>query len=483
MSNLGSFWTEVFSNDGEIYDYVRGINSMNDQTFLDAADAIATVSRFEIPVFRTKLWSRMVVAVSELVLTNRIFYELGEDFDLGGDSTLTLGKQKQSNVWLVDLPANIATIANIVDRPISPTVVLTYGVDFGVDVETGKIAFYKDPTTLGLQSTVKDVNGVPTQALTFWLFNSREDLKYIYKQFGFVVSMYASQSSEHFKTLVNAVFDNLLRSSNSMSFRIALASLCGIQVVQRPVEIVELINTEHDRLQIITDYAVYDFNPNATASVSVGDEVHAGDVLVDSIQFYENENAVNAPITSLALDPELFNLGLKGNLLFSNQSLSTTYTTDNSGFAIVEFPIGGSSTDVDKFWTNANTVGKATGNSVAQAIRLDSNSGQPNSNQIPSTINPMQFLINNVLKANLTLIVLKVSELSFISGFGSLVLLRRFVPPHVALFICNEISAEIDYNEVPDDSSYQMLAISHDVLADTYSYTIGETVDLIQIKE
>lgn len=483
LSNLGSFWTEVFSNDNETLDYVRGTNSMNDQTLLDAANAIATVSRFEIPIFRHRYWNRIVIANSQLVLTNKVFYSLGEAGLALGDDELVLGKQKTADVWLVDLPANVSVIANIVDRPVSPTVVLTKGIDFDVDLTTRQIVFYKDPSTLGFAISSIDVDGSPEPGVTFWLFNSEEDLKYVYNQFGFVVSLYAQQSTENYKALINAAFDNLIRSSNILSLRTALASLCGMRTVQRQTETVELINVEHGRLQIITDYDVYDFEPNAQPSVAVGDVVHAGDIMVDSIQFYENEEAANAPITALALDPELFNLSLSGNIIFSNQTLDTTYSTDSSGFAILQFPIGGEAADITKFWNNATVVGKATGNSVAQAVRLDSNTGQPNANQVPSTINPMQFLINHVLKANLTLVVLKVSEVSFISGFGSLVLLRRFIPPHVALFLCNEINAEIDYNEAIVEPGNQMLAIVNSVLSDNYSYGISETVDLIRIGE
>ena len=479
LANLGSFWTEVFTNDNEILDHIQSEIDANDQTLLDAANAIAAVSRFEIPVFRHRNWNKMVIATSELAVSNRVFYKLGDDISLG--DPIELGQTRDIPVWIIKAPTNTVQITNIVDRPVSPTVVLSKGVDFVL--ENGNIIFFKNPAELGFTVTAKDVNGTPQQAVTLWLFNSKEDLKYIYNQFGFVVSLYAKQSTEHYKNLINAAFDNLIKSSNSMALRIALSSLVGIKVVQRQTETVQVINKNQGRLQIITDYDVYDFKLESTPIVAVGDVVHAGDIMVDSVQFYENANAVNAPITSLALDPEMFNMNLNGNLIFPNRSLNTTYSQDSSGFVSLRFPLGGNADDIETFWTYADTQGKATGKSVAQSVRLDSNSGQPAVNQVPSTINPMQFLIDKALQANITLIVIKVSELEFISGFGALVLLRRFIPPHVALFLCNEINAEIDYNEAVTEPGQQMLGVMNSVLSDTYSYTISETVDLIRIND
>lgn len=434
LGNLGSFWSRSVGDSGPVRSTLNATLSQFDQIVLDAAEAVAVVSRFEVPIYKTELWKKVEVKVSEITRYENQFKYSGE---VSYNGQIVYGQSKEIGGYKVSLasvetvPGELRLIGGVVNRPVAPTVSLEPG-DYSVS--NGYITFTQDPTTLGFtnSSVFNPTTGEDEPTLIFWLYNSSADFNRVYNHFGYVVGLYSAQSSENYKTLVNAVFDSLIKGSNLESFKTAAACIFGVQVVGTDGEVVKTITTDPVTLELVinTDKSTYHMPVGSTASVEVDDIVYAGDSLINQFKVVEGDDL-------LTFDPDGFGVELydpkySGPIVFENIEVPLlTVSTDTK--VRVEFSLGGEPSDIRLFWENVRTQEDASGVSLANRLSLDKITGEPLPNQLPESVNPAKLVIRRILRDNLVILKADQEVRSTITNTEFIPRLRDLLHPHTML--------------------------------------------------
>jgi len=467
IAQIGSFWLNFYEGP-ELKAGASASLNIAEQKYIDALNIVASVSRFEIPVFRQNLWSVLNVAEIDLNNDSRDPIRFGE-FNFGD---IVWDQFREAFVWRVPLPDNGANVQNLINSPVDPDVILTNGVDF--TVQDGFIVFQKNPFDYGftVDYVINTDTGAQERFLKIWAYNGAEDLQYVYQHFGWAVRLFSSESTENYKTVVNAFWDNLIKGSNTLSLRETLAAVTNVPSAKTTGETVVDIYTEYEQLVILTDQNVYHYPEGSTSIVGIGDRLIRGDYLVDTIEIFEDSSSIDvADLQGIAVS----GLYSSGPLVFGNKDEPLTVWVDDDGHVVAEFPVGGAPEDVISFWENVYLNGKSTGLSVAQSLRLLPGEGEPALNILPDTVNPLQYLREHILSASTVIIKVDFNLVSF-EPFLELMNLRVIIPAHVGLVYSLELSAEDTYNEIIDDSNARADYVV-DEPTDTYnSAGIIETV-------
>jgi len=445
IGTLGSFWSDIFAQQTTLQGYVGAELDQNEQTLLDVYGAIAALSRFDIDVFRKERWRKLVINVEDLIVYSTDTYKFQEtDAEVSFNGINSFDQTKATGSYRIPVAKNIETIARITDRPVDPTVEWVEGVDFVFDRTNSEIVTTKNPVDYGFSVINVSEGSQDAQYVKVWLYDLQVDLQDVYTNFGYVVGLYASSSSQSYKDVVNAVFDVLIKGSNTLSLRIALCALFDVPVVRSDKETVTSIAYTTNNTIVYTDVDTYLFNKNETPIVEVGDVVYAGDSLVGSIQFFEGSTLNDAPIPALSLSARWFASAVKSGLSFPNLELATTYTEHDDGFVEVRFPVNGTADDVEAFWSTILVNSRASGYSVANTLRTNPGDGQPLENQVQSTVNPMQYILDNLLKNNLMIVDVNIPNSQLIGNASKLIILRKILPAHVAAIVNMTIDQDSD---------------------------------------
>jgi len=166
-------------------------------------------------------------------------------------------------------------------------------------------------------------------------------------------------------------------------------------------------------------------------------------------------------LTALALDSGYLSACFYGDLVFENATVPLEVITDHpTRYTYVRFKLGGVPADVDQFFDEIH----ARGIEAARAPKpicagiprrqgtlahlLDSRvqpDNEPTAATLPGTINPLQFLVENVLRNNVFVVRILVSALGQNSiGLYNIRHLRQLLPPQTGMIIVFELSAGTD---------------------------------------
>lgn len=458
LNAVGSFWAQIFADSFRLRREFDAAGEVFLQTQMDFLEAVAAVSRFEVPVFHRKRWHLIVLKRSDLLEERRVL-AYGEGAVYGPQPTdgrvFTYGEPAFLR-FIYDIAGeNLADVnAFVTNRLMDPSVVLTKGIEFDIDRDTGTVRFDQDPFDNELfahRPVYGENNEVVDEEIALWFFMGDFDFEYVYDHFGYALQVARGQSSEFYKAFINAYWNMFTRTATIRDVRSLLFAVMGIPSVIENVETVEFIETTSGKLQIITDQHVYKFQPSATAVVSVGDVVEVGDELVDAVRIIElsSENRDTATVPALSLGEDFLSGGFFSQLVFENRTVTLDYQgIDGDGKAIVQFEVGGFPGDVDLFWELVHERGKDMGATLAELLDLRDPpvpAIQPQPQNLPPTVNPMEFVIDNLLKNNLFIIRLKLADADpEAAGMEFFRVLRAAIMPHTTFIVFVETPAQLD---------------------------------------
>ena len=388
-------------------------------------------------------------------------------------------EQEYRNYYRVPVDSTLADISFITDQPLDPSVSLEQGIDFVVNQDDNVLEFRQDPESLGLPIVAgrDEDDTTDVKNLEFWGNHADYDRRLLFRHFGFVVKAYTEFQTEEYRNLINAMWDTLLAGPNELSFREALGAMTGVETIQSDGEIVQYITEGLGKKQVITDKRAYTYDDAMTVSVSAGDVLNEGDIPVDAIQIFEGQDLDDisslTDVDGVRLEPWATSLNIQDAINFPNTSVATTYNVDSDGFTDVRFPIGGNASDTALFWSHVVTESKASGNSIAEQVNTNPLTGDfvPES-QVPTTINPAQFLIDTALKSNFIIVVLRTEQLEFLGNIVVLNFIRTLLPPHVNILFFTSGNAGYE-NFVMGDS-----AVVDTEVAGLISEPSTDTIDL-----
>ena len=468
LKAIGSFWSRVFTEVPRLTNEFTANGEVFRQTTDDFLEAVDTVSRFKTPPFHRRRLFLLELKQSKLVESSK-FLQYGGDAVYGpqaDDGKIFLYGEPAFSRFIFDIDNIIEdeVLADnffIMNRLIDPSLVLTKGIDFEVNHREKTIQFDEDPfdSTLWGRRTIYGANNeVEDEELRMWLFMGDFDKNYVFDHFGYVLQMAQALSSEFYKDLVNSYWNTFTETPTIRNIRDMIGALAGVPTIRTETETVEFIEETAGKLQIVTDVDVYKFQPTATSLVAVGDVVTEGTELVDTVEIIElsgsNRDITGCP--ALPLGREFISGGYFSQLIFENRETTLDYLgIDSDGKAVVEFAVGGFPGDVDLFWERALAQGKADGATLAELLdtrtnpptdpSLPASITQPGPEHLPSVVNPMEFMIDNVLKNNMFIIKLKPADTDPKAvGLDFFHLLRAAIPPHTTFIVIVETPDQLD---------------------------------------
>lgn len=438
---LGSFWAATYESARFVERYAFGRARLEQQSEQNLNEALAAVSRLQVPVYHTDQWYQLVFRESAVNSYEATALRYGSEAVYGpqidGDGrTYAYGDRVASAIYRVAAPAGFRGGAAIANRLSEPSVYWQPGLDWTYD--NGYISLRTNPFQHE-DIPIRDVyegDQVVDREVSLWVFNAQIDLQHIWTHFGHVISL-DLPSSLQYRDLVNSLWDGLVEGGHRLAATQALAAITDVPIVRQDLETVVEIARDARSLLVITDKEVYRFRPEATAIVAVGDQVRLGQQLVDAVQFFElNRGQVPADLAALTLGRNFLTPGFFDGLTFCNREVPLVVDTSDV-FTKVSFELGGWPGDVDKFWDDMHTRGVAAGQTLAHLLDTRTNKvGEPGVLNLPATINPLRFLIENIFRYHLFVVQMRPT----LFGPQALPLaaaqqLRRIVPPHTGYIL------------------------------------------------
>ena len=434
---LGTHWNNVYRGQGVTESFLFARAQEEVQSYLDLVETVDSISRQSVPVFHRDNW--YLLELKESDLNNAPFeYEAdGKAYDDG----VQYGQQEGSQWSTWTLPTDFAVAHLITNRILSPSVTYSQGLDFFI--ENGEIKFNVNPfsdTRIPKREVYKSAV-VTDRTIGLWVYRGEFDLAHIATHFGFIIDVIAA-SSEAYRDFVNAILDAFAQGTAAKHIDLALSALTGISVVIEAQEVVEHVLVELDQLTIITDLNVYRFQPTATPIVSVDDTVYAGDRLTDGFEVIEfRDGTIPASLKAVHMGDGFIGAGFLDGIGFTNKTVPLEVTSDANGITRVEFEVGGFPNDVEAFWDTVHARGIA-GTTLARLLDVRGTTAvtEPTAASLPATVNPLEFLAENLLRFHTCIIRVNVQETAGGFGFDNARLLRRIVPPWTALILLFELS-------------------------------------------
>jgi hypothetical protein len=435
IAAIGSFWGNVYDGRDFVVDLLQGRAAVVRQAFADLQETASSLSRHTIPVFHKKDWQRLTIVASQVnnSVINPLLYDAGAAYDSGLQYNGALSRSD----FAFACPSPLRNCHTIFDAPSTATVSLSLNIDFILDTVNGVVAFRNNPFTDPRFSPQTVFDGASSdQTLDLWLFSGDYETNQLYLQYGSVLGVQLP-SSDAYKQLLNAVFDAMVQGTAMQQIQSFMSAITGIPLAAG-TEVVQLVTQDASGRLVITDQNVYRFGFSATPLVTVGQTVTQGQALTDGLQIYElNQGKIPAGLQSLAVGSGVLAEGYYQDLVFQNMTVPTVVTTDANGFTELQFQIGGFPGDVTAFWDSVHAAGLAAGQTLADLLDTRPvKDGQPTAIALPTTINPLQFLISNVLRSNAFVVMFTPSSgNSNAIGFDNLRLLHKILPPQTIMFV------------------------------------------------
>jgi len=516
LATLGSFWSQTYGGRNQIDSIVHAKGQIENQTVQDLLEAVQSLSRYSVPIFHCDNWYPL------RLLQSRCNDEIAASAKYDGTLTYNAGHRydqplRVANTYTWAAPSNLHDARLIFNRFTAPSLTWTNGIDF--DISDGCITFYANPfddNRVARQPVYSDGILVDEEAV-LWIFRGDLDWDYVYEQFAYVLGI-KLQSSANYKQLVNAIFDALVGGTTRRQMELGLSAITGIPLVIEPTEIVEHIINDGTHLLVITDAHVYRFVRTVTVSVAVGDVVYAGDSLVDALNIHEfTYGAVPTDLPALAIGKGMLATCYYSDLIFENRDVPLEVIESSEapfGYTYVRFAVGGFPLDVQQFFDTIHERGVAaaerplddcdtTTDSILvpgdedlpdQRIRcgtlahlLDQRVekiGEPTAASLPSTINPLQFVVANILRNNATLVRIRMSGMSPDGlGLQALRFLRTIVPPHTAVLVLVDIDTITDKID-PEELTAAQLATFNQIGAMYIEFeNVADPADPVTVPE
>lgn len=446
LALLGSFWAGTYEGQDQVLSFSGSRGRIAQQTERDLLELIASVGRMDIQVFHKDNWYLHKILKSERndAQTSLLKYD-DPDVTAVYDSSFQYDVPRNRILSAYPLPSNLKQVFLVMNRITSPSASLTHGVDFILDETSNALIFREDPfdNPKFARRIIFEDGAANDEELALWLFMGDFDLERVFEQFAYVIGL-RLESSESYRDLMNAIFDALVGGTARAQLSLAVQAMTGIPLVQDAQETVELVDRDTMNIVVVTDKNTYKYPLSANVIVAVGDELEAGDPITDGLQIIElNDGVTPSDLAAVTLGRGILATGYFGDLSFENEDVTLVVDSDHpSGFTFVSFRLGGFELDVEKFFDDLHNNGVMAGQTLAMLLDERTNKvGQPTAFNLPETINPLEFLIENVLRNNTFIVKVAAGQVAETgAGLDSLRHLRRIIPPHTAMISIIELT-------------------------------------------
>ena len=516
LNALGAFWSQHFEDRGELLGLYKASSSLVIQSYLNYMEAIASTSRFDVPIYHRRIWYAIILRESQLSTGHASM--LKYDGTASYDGVYQYGQVIGNRFEEVGLES-LKNVSVIFNRIIDPSVNLVSNTDFYIENDALFLRDNPFENNRFAVSSILDSNGnVEDREVVLWAFDSFQDWEHIYQHYGYAIR-HKTASSQSYKNLVNSMWNGLVGGPSTSDIEWALSAMAGIPTVLESQEVVDAILPYSDKTVIVTDLNAYIYPAGSVASVSVGDTVRSRQSLVDTVAVYDlsDFNRVVTLLTApritdagkvqtrtivsggsssssssgllskylahrqpskidpdlddgvvpllefLPLGPGLLGNGYTGAISFKNEKgVIDVSTTDDDGVIKAKInTVDGAPIDITKFWDDAHDEGIANNKTWLDLL------GTP----IPSYINPAGFAIEQFLRNHGLIVYLRYSKFSN-EAIGTHVtgLLRSIMLPEKLILYMLDVDIS-ENNVIPTEEA---LNFAVDVASDTAACTVGD---------
>lgn len=453
LALLGSFWQNTYDGKFVVETLLSGVALEENQSLSAFQEAIDALSRQLVPVFHKDFWRPLVLLESQI--SNK-YLRYGDGAVYGNDYQYGVAIPLQT--FEFPLSEDIAYVPRIANGIAKPTRAFVHGIDYVIEPAT--LIFNANPfADPALADGIEDVytDGLVTdRQMQLWLSGADVDLEHVHSHFGYVLKLNLP-SSEAYRDLVNVIMDSLIDGAAGRKVERLIATVTGTPIVEHDGEVVEQVTADSRGVVIVTDRNAYRFSASATAIVSVGDVLYAGQQLTDVVVIEElNRGVVPADLYALAIGSGLLAADFSGHVGFTNAT-ETLSATVVGGKTRVEFPLLGFPGDVEDFWDRTFSKGLengATSLAAALDVREKPLPSETQPFHLPATINPLQFLLENVLRGGVTLVRVKADKILSPISSTELRWIRQISSPWTTMIVLFELEmpAESVIMDAPGES-------------------------------
>lgn len=451
LLSLGSFWTQIFQEQGTLRGYTLGMAEELVQSYYTLIETLNSYSIKDIPVLSKTKWQPIIIKRSTFNQTpfkfksnEAVFGSQPESDKFYRNETFRFGKPQSptGTVFSFTPDFQLRKFSIIADRIINPTCVFTNGVDITID-ESNNLYFNVDlfsNLTIPRASLV-DSSGTPEkyilpdgtvgndEFIILWCYNAESDTEYIYSNFGKLFD-FKLPSSEVYKGMLKSIFNLFVSGPTVNSIKSIMAAFNGITPVISPVETIEGIHRDNLLNYVITDKHVYKFETHQELrpEIKVGDVVYGGDILVNTVEYYDNMTDYEWWKTAIATPK----LGISSHVFLGNYKHQLFFSTSPELAALsagdkVNFPVHGEVEDVAEFQKYINLP--ANKSAVKKALGLK-NPGNV------AIITPLNFLFDNFFKNNTALLKFNFYSPEELAVFFSYFpMMKNYLPSHVYILL------------------------------------------------
>jgi hypothetical protein len=436
LNRLGSFWSSVYKGQGDVVALIETALHNARQEYQNNLELRDSISRKSIPVYHREKFRRVVVLESDITLLAANLPKFGDALTFGQPS-LYFG-QTTDQVYGFALATNVYDSTVIVNTVEGQETVLMAGADYYIDTDNSRVVFVSNPfDDSSFFIEVVYTNGVATdRELTFWIYDAHEDQNFLYRHFGFLFNG-PQASSYHSKEALNVIMDCIVSGTTEFKINRLIALTLGFDVVRTTTETVESVFSDDLRNVVVTDQHVYHLPVASTITVAVGDVLGKGDSFVDEYEWMDLRHGTTpANLQGFALGKGFLGGGYRGDLMFGAESVPIVVNPNHSsGKTYISFELYGDDRDIAKFFKKMHDKGVAADETLANLLDVRSAPDtEPEAHNLPTTIVPLDFLIQNVFRGNLSIVYVKVSGIDqkkLLPEYNRA--LRTLLPPHIAV--------------------------------------------------
>jgi hypothetical protein len=388
-----------------------------------------------------------------------------------------------------DVP--VGGVALIMDRLVSPRVVMAKGVDYYVS--DGSIIFREDRDPFGglssnyLTATTEGPDGPNTQLL-LWGVDALFDDNYLEDHFG---QLYDGKSDnlDYYKDLLNASGDLYASGTNILNMRYALGKLFGTPVAVADETVVDVYQEQDGSTVITTASNLYRARKEETllSSIQVGYQLTQGEFMTETLRFYCTLNPnifeVRNKLTLEQFSQDFPEINLRDGMAAVGGLSLVWYDTpllyrgvDDNGNNRYSFNVSTDATIDTEFWEYVFNKTESEGVDMAQLFPDELTIGH--STEVGAqvgTISPVRYFLKNFLSANASALAVDFDSLpQYIRELDVSSVITAVSAVYTRILISVRVTAETDYYSLEDHSTERLT----DLPASSVSDTAGQSGSL-----